>query len=368
MKPAFIPFEKAFLDVTGGNNKLQTTQYSPTGLYPVIDQGESFIGGYTNDPKSLCAAIPPVILFGDHTKVFKYVDFPFCLGADGVKVLRPAEGIFPKYGFYFLRSLILPSVGYSRHFKFLKEFEVPLPPLSEQRRIAAILDSADAIRTKRKAAIAKLDELAQALFLEMFGDPVRNEKGWAQSTLGEIGTITTGNTPARSEAGNFGSHLEWIKSDNVTNEYPTLTKATEFLSKKGASIARLVGPGAVLVVCIAGSPDSIGRAALADRTVAFNQQINAISPREDMDEYFLLQAIRYSKKCILSYSTNSMKGMISKSVFEGIPLIVPPIRLQEMYSERYTSILSVKKSHSATSESENRLFSSLQHRAFAGEL
>jgi type I restriction enzyme S subunit len=174
-----VPFDAAFADGTGGNPKVKATEYLADGHLPIIDQGQSAVAGYTNDPALACRVKRPCILFGDHTRAFKYVDFDFALGADGVKVLLPSGMLEPRFAFHFLSNVVLPEdVGYSRHFKFLKRIYVPLPPLAEQRRIAAILDKADALRRKRQEAIALTEQLLRSTFLEMFGDPVTNPKRW----------------------------------------------------------------------------------------------------------------------------------------------------------------------------------------------
>ena len=104
----------------------------------------------------------------------KYVDFPFGPGADGTKLLRPRQGIDPRYAYRVLEQVRIPDGGYSRHFKHLSEAVIPVPPLEEQKRIAAILDAADNLRTKRRQALTKLDTLTQAIYHEMFGDPGEN--------------------------------------------------------------------------------------------------------------------------------------------------------------------------------------------------
>ena len=83
-----------------------------------MDQGKELVAGYTNDESRLCRAQLPVIVFGDHTRCFKYVDFPFCMGADGVKVLRPKIDADVKYLYHYLRQLRLTAGGYDRHFKY----------------------------------------------------------------------------------------------------------------------------------------------------------------------------------------------------------------------------------------------------------
>ena len=108
------------------------------------------------------------VVFGDHTRAFKYIDFPFIMGADGTKVLQPKkDDCDTKYLYYFFLSINVPDTGYNRHFKYLKELKIPLPPLDQQKKIAAILDAADGYRQKTKALILKYDELTQSLFLDM---------------------------------------------------------------------------------------------------------------------------------------------------------------------------------------------------------
>jgi type I restriction enzyme S subunit len=149
----------------------------------VVDQGRDFIAGYTNDlGYQFKSDALPVVVFGDHTKAVKYIDFPFAMGADGVKVLKPTTDCEPKYLYHFLRQAKIPDAGYSRHFKFLKELLIPLPSLSEQRRIAATLDKADGLRVKRREAIAKIDQLLQAIFMDAVVDIVR----WPTSPLSEL--------------------------------------------------------------------------------------------------------------------------------------------------------------------------------------
>ena len=187
MKWPWVPFDEVVQDCTGGKPRLLVSSYESAGKLPVIDQGQSFISGYTNNCANACDVQLPCILFGDHTKTFKFLERPFALGADGVKVLVPSSKLDARFGFHYLRTLRFPGdTGYSRHFKFLRRASVPLPPIEEQKRIAAILDKADAIRRKREQAIQLADEFLRSLFLDMFGDPVRNPKGWPVLTFRQV--------------------------------------------------------------------------------------------------------------------------------------------------------------------------------------
>jgi type I restriction enzyme, S subunit len=249
----------------------------------------------------------------------------------------------------------------------LTKIEIPLPPLTEQRRIAAILDAAETLREKRRQSLAKLDTLTQSIFLEMFGDPVANPKKWAQKTIGEIGRVITGNTPSRAKPEYYGNGIEWIKSDNLNTSQHYTTKAEEMLSKEGKLVARTVPAGSILVTCIAGSPSCIGNAAITDREVAFNQQINALVPKQ-ADFRFLFAHIVVGKRLIQEASTAGMKGMVSKFRFEKIRLMYPPFDLQRPFAAVFDKIEDLKAAQRSSLEKLDELFSSLQHRAFQGEL
>jgi type I restriction enzyme S subunit len=249
----------------------------------------------------------------------------------------------------------------------VKAHRVFLPPLPEQQRIAEILDKAGALLSKRRAALAQLDTLTQSIFLDMFGDPATNPKGWPRRAIGEVGKVVTGNTPPRSNPGYYGTAIEWIKSDNINTPHYYLTKADEGLSESGKAVARTVPAGSILVTCIAGSPECIGNAAMTKREVAFNQQINAFVPANG-DAHFLYAQIRVGKRLIQGESSAGMKGIVSKGRFEQISLIFPPIELQHEFARRIGAMEKLAATHRASLAELDALFASLQHRAFRGEV
>lgn len=140
--------------------KLKQSEYKENGRFPVIDQGQSFIGGFTDKEKLRITVKEPVIIFGDHTKVFKYANFDFVPGADGVKVLRPDEFFDPKLFYYFLQSISLPEKGYARHFQWLEKAFIPLPPLPEQHRIVSKIEE---LFTKLDAGVEALKKVKAQL-------------------------------------------------------------------------------------------------------------------------------------------------------------------------------------------------------------
>ena len=122
--------------------KTKQKNYLDKGALPIIDQGQEIIGGYTNNPDLQLPCSLPVIVFGDHTRAIKYIDFPFCAGADGIKVLQPKEGIVPKYLYYATQYLVLrlEDRGYARHYQYIEKRELDVPDVDEQKRIVAKIE------------------------------------------------------------------------------------------------------------------------------------------------------------------------------------------------------------------------------------
>tara|TARA_R110002110_G_C13468395_1_gene719656 strand:+ start:4659 stop:6176 length:1518 start_codon:yes stop_codon:yes gene_type:complete len=133
-------FDECFGTLPTSGFKIRQKDYSQSGRYPVIDQGADFIGGYTDDKTKVFDLSEPVLVFGDHTKCFKFVTTAFAPGADGIHILTP-RGHDAKYLYHLYHSLRLPDRGYSRHFSFLKRSKFPIAPLNEQRRIVEKIEN-----------------------------------------------------------------------------------------------------------------------------------------------------------------------------------------------------------------------------------
>ena len=252
--------------------------------------------------------------------------------------------------------------------KILKETEILVPPLETQHKIVAILEKAEETKKLRAQADELTQKLLQSVFLEMFGDPVKNPKNCEKKALKEFGEIITGNTPSREKPEYYGDYIEWIKSDNINTPYTYLTRSEEMLSEKGVKVGRTASINSILVTCIAGSLSCIGNVAITDRNVAFNQQINAIVPNEHVNSLFLYHLILNTKEYIQSHSTQSMKGMISKGVFGSIQFIMPPIEVQVKFAEFAKRVEKMITSQNQSSLEINNLFDVLMQKAFAGEL
>jgi len=185
----------------------------------------------------------------------------------------------------------------------------------------------------------------------MFGDPRSNPLKFDKKMLKTTCKVITGNTPPRAIDEYYGDYDEWIKTDNIVDGVLHPTKAVEKLSEKGMEIGRVVNKDSILMACIAGSIASIGRVCVTDRTVAFNQQINAIVS-EKYNISFLYIMLQMSKNYLVEDVNMALKGILSKSKLEGKEFIVPPIELQNEFSD---FVHQVDKSKSAIQKSLDEL-------------
>ena len=352
-------FSKAF-ELIRQTRKLKSSEIEEIGSFPVIDQGQGLIAGFTNDADGLIKGGEGLIIFGDHTRELKFVDFDFVPGADGIKILKPVKALDLKFAFYFLQSQDLPNEGYSRHFKYLKALEVPLPPLEEQKRIAGILDEADRVRKKTQALIDKYDELAQSLFLDMFGDPVTNPKGWEVKPLGELFQISTGKTPSTKDSENFNGNIPFVTPPDFNSDDET----DRFLSEKGAAQSRIVPKGSLLVTCIG----SIGKTKIVDLPSCFNQQINAIEIGSGWHPEVLELAVQGMRSVLEAAASATTVPILNKGNFQKIKVFVPPAELQESFTSRYRQIQRSVGELKSGKEQGQALFNALLQKAFKGEL
>lgn len=263
-------------------------------------------------------------------------------------VFSVSEGILQSYLLYFLKSpatikfidtIATGTVRLNLKLSMLKDFTLHIPSIPIQRAIVSELDKINELLLNKKSQLHDIDALSLSIFYDMFGDTMENEKRWEMKKLKEIGKILTGNTPSRSVPDYYDSnYIEWIKTDNIIKNQLYATEAKEYLSPKGANCGRIVNEGSLLVACIAGSIDSIGKACVTNRRVAFNQQINAIVPNDSINVLFLYYLVMSIKGTIQKNASTGMKHILTKSVMEDIAVPLPPLALQQSFAARITAI------------------------------
>ncbi|QBM74380.1 restriction endonuclease subunit S [Sphingomonas sp. AAP5] len=168
---SFLSFEDCLQKIRY-TTKIQRKDFKEAGEFPIVSQEADFINGYWNRYDDVLRLTSPIVVFGDHTQVLKYIDFDFVLGADGVKLLLPIPAISAKFLMYFLKANPINSIGYARHYRLLKELNVGFPPLPEQANITENLDHfsryMDQLEEVYDAKVLALIELKQSLLHKVF--------------------------------------------------------------------------------------------------------------------------------------------------------------------------------------------------------
>ena len=384
--------------------KLKQKDYLGKGKLPVIDQGQTFIGGYTNkeELKVLCEL--PVIVFGDHTKKFKYVDFKFVAGADGIKVLKPLELFYPKLFYYFLQTIQLPEKGYARHFQFLEKSTIPLPPLPEQHRIVAkieeVFSDLDAGVDALKKIKEQLKRYRQAVLKYAFegkltGDwrqRMLNDKlrllngehnnselkefpelpeGWVWTRLEEVTKIASGGTPSTRNKVNFGGKIPWITPSDLSKfNGKYISKGSRNITEKGlnSSSAVLLPAGAVIF----SSRAPIGYVAIAKNEFCTNQGCKNFIPKKGIFNEYLYYYLKGNKSLAESYASGTTFLELSASRAAFVPIPISPIQEQhkivEEIERRFSVADEIEKVVDYSLKQSGRLKKSILKKAFEGKL
>ena len=212
----------------GRQNQILSAEIQQTGRFPVVDQSKAFIAGYSEAEERVIREDLPLVIFGDHTRCLKYVDFPFILGADGTKVLKPQEELFDaKFFYYALLSLDIQNRGYNRHFTLLKENVIPHPEKDEQRKIAGVLGVVQRAMEQQGRILALTAELKKALLHKLFTEGLRGEpqkqteigpvpENWEVATLGSLATkVSKGSSPRWQGFEYVSEGVLFVRSQNV---------------------------------------------------------------------------------------------------------------------------------------------------------
>lgn len=300
----------------------------------------------------------------------------------GFKSFVPkANRVEPSFLYHWLRAhrAHIESLGNGATFKevskaVVSRVEIELPPLAEQRRIADILDKADAIRRKRKEAIALTEELLRSAFLEMFGDPVTNPKGWPVKPLGDVSDVSGGLQVTSARASNPIS-MPYLRVANVYRGRLELSEVKEIRVTEAERVRATLRSGDVLVVEGHGNPEELGRSAVwRDEVAGCTHQNHLIRVRATagvLNATFLSAFLNSSsgrKQMLALGKTTSGLNTISTNNVRSVLIVVPPLKKQVEYAEVAVRVATLEKTVQLRSEGDEDLFNSLVARAFSGAL
>ena len=362
-------FNEVFEDKTKYGTKIKTSEYCEMGAHLIIDQGQEQVAGYTDIEEGVFEEVP-VIIFGDHTRVIKYVDKPFFLGADGVKVLRSKfKNANYKYLYYALKNARIPNTGYNRHFKWLKEVQIEYPDYRRQENVVKILDKVSDLIETRQHEIKRLDDLIKARFVELFGNPVLNEKGWESNLLAQLTLkIGSGATPKGGREAYQEEGIALIRSMNVYNgkfEYKDLAHISD---EQAAKLDNVIIKESDVLLNITGA--SVARSCVVPNQILparVNQHVCIIRCKECIEPIFLNRLLiddNYQKLLWEIAGSGATREAITKQQVERLKIILPPIELQNQFADFVRQVDKSKVAVQKALDETQTLFDSLMQEYF----
>ena len=364
-----------FAQISTTGKKVRTKDCTPIGKYPVIDQGQEKVAGYVNDSEKLISVTEPLIVFGDHTRAVKWVDFSFVPGADGTKILQPKPYLLPRFAYHQLGSLEIPNKGYARHFKFLKELGFGVPPLAEQKVIADKLDTLLAQVENIKARLERIPKILKRFRQSVLAgavsgrltedwriregllsassigeidvawessyraegkqyrkpnlEPPENEpkdipRGWIWTQIGYVFDVHIGATPSRKEPSYWGGEVNWVSSAEVA--FCRIKSTKEKITEKGlANASTILHPPGTVMLAMIGQGKTRGQPAILDSPACHNQNTAALRVLDkicvpEFLYYFLYERYEETRRV---GSGNNQQAM-NKKVVQTLPFPLPP--------------------------------------------
>lgn len=308
--------------------KLQSSEYLDEGVFPIIDQSQSFYCGYTNDQQAIINEDLPLVIFGDHTCALKMAREPFAQGADGIKILKSKAFIDPEYLYQYLTYNGVKQENYKRHYSKLKEKIVPYPEFEsgEQQKIASCLSSLDELLAAHKDKLDALKDHKKGLLQNLFpqeGETVpkvrfsefEGDGEWVERKLGEVFNTFSGGTPKSTEKKYYGGSTPFIRSAEIAKNSTELFLTDEGLKN---SSAKLVKKGDLLIALYGANS---GDVAISKIDGAINQAILCL--RSDFSNEFVSHYFFLKKDWITRRYLQGGQGNLSGQIVKSIELYFP---------------------------------------------
>jgi restriction endonuclease S subunit len=369
-----MPFKSVVIKAPVVNeNKIKQRDYLVSGAIPVIDQGLDFIGGYSDDENKIVDCSLPAIVFGDHTKIVKFVNHRFCAGADGIKVVLPPAFFEPKCLYYSICLLTkkIPDKGYARHYQHLEKEILPIPPLAEQHRIVAKID---ALFSKLDKGVEALQTIRQQL--RMYRQAVLKwafeEREWEMKPLSELGDLGRGKSrhrPRNDPRLFIDGKYPFVQTGAVKAANGVIKDYNTMYGEIGLLQSKLWPVGTLCITIAANIADTafLGiEACFPDSVVGFTANEKLVRPK--YVEYFIQSA----KQMLWYYAPATAQKNINLTTLEN--LMVPYCSLEEqtqIVAEIESRLSVCDKLEQIVDENLSKaqaLKQSILKKAFAGQL
>lgn len=330
--------------------QIESSRYLNLGCFPVVDQGKDLIVAYTNDAnKVFSAAESPVIVFGDHTREVKFVEFDFAIGADGTQLMRCCANFEISFAYYVMKRLTLPNMGYSRHYKFLLEAQYLFPNLREQQKIASAFRSLDALIADRKSAVEKLQTLKKATLEKMFPRagakvPEVRFKGcegeWKEKRLGDSVRFAKGKGYSKSDIQEEGTPL-FLYGRMYTDYQIEVDRVDTFCVQRNGSVLSVGNE----VVCPASgetAEDIACASAVKEKGIVLGGDLNILVPHANsgLDPTFLAMSLTYGsgRAKIVERAQGKTVVHIHNSDLEDVVVLSPSLLEQRKIGAYFRSL------------------------------
>lgn len=289
----------------------------------------------------------------------------------GFKSVILNDGYSSLYVYYYLKSKVqqINNLGAGTTFKELskstfEKFEIPVTDYQTQLHIANILSKSESLLTQRKESIRLLDEYLKSVFLEMFGDPVRNEKGWK---INKIISFADCIVPGRDKPKSFTGDIPWLTTEDL-NHLSFSTKSNKNIALSQAEIeqvrARLIPSGSVLMTCVG----DLGIISINKTDCVVNQQLHTFQCKEGMNNIFLMFALSLQKGYMYKTASTTTVPYMNKTICNSIPVFQPPLELQTQFAQIVEKTEALKAQYQQSLQELENLYGSLIQKAFKGEL
>lgn len=326
-------YNEILSDVTKTATKIPQSDYLDTGKYRIFDQGKEYSVGFSNDEQGVVSDYP-YIIFGDHTRVVKYVNEPCFIGADGVKLLKVINKDFnPRFVYYNILAKPIENQGYARHFKFLKEIQFTEKTLSVQTNIVTELDTIQSAIDNKKQQLSLLDEAVKSRFIEMFGDNSTENGKWNIEKIEDVCDLITDGTHKTPNYQQKG--IRFISAKNIINGKIDLTDTKFITEEEYKQIQKRcrVEKNDVLLT----KSGSLGSSAIIDFDIPIGlfESLAVIKYKRNLLNGIFVKELLSAESSQKQFN-NGVKGIAIKhlhlNVIAALKIPIPPIELQNDFA------------------------------------
>ena len=249
--------------------------------------------------------------------------------------------------------------------KIVKNIKIELPSYSDQKKIANLLTQVETLIAKREESIGLLDELLRSSFLDMFGDPVLNSKGWDKKTCIDVASCLV---PTRDKPKSFSGGIPWITTNNLIDKGRIKIDRDNYLGLSKEEMkqvkVRIIPKGSVIFTCVG----DLGIVSINDEDIVMNQQLHSFQCFDEVNNVFMMFNISFQKRYMYKYASKTTVPYMNKTTCNKIPIILPPKPLQDKFATIVKQVESTKEQYQKSLDELRDLFGSLSQRAFRGEL